>query len=327
MGQPDIILQDNTDSAIEESRRVLTLEAEGILALRESIGQDFHDAIEIFEKCKGRIVVTGMGKSGHIGCKVAATLASTGAPSFFVHPAEASHGDLGMITKDDVVLAMSYSGETAELSNILEFTKRYDIPLVSITGGATSTLAKMSTVCLALPKVGEACPIGLAPTTSTTMTLALGDAIATTLLKRRKFSSEHFGVFHPGGSLGKRLQTVDDIMHSGDELPLADPSLTMQDGLLMMTAKRFGCIGVTGTGGVLTGIVTDGDLRRHMSSDLLSATVGDVMTGSPRTIGSSALVAEALSVMNKNSITSLFVVDGAGKPIGIIHVHDCLRVS
>ncbi|OJX70562.1 KpsF/GutQ family sugar-phosphate isomerase [Magnetospirillum sp. 64-120] len=306
------------------AHRVLATEAEALTALAQSLDGPFVAACDILAAVKGRVVVSGMGKSGHVGCKVAATLASTGTPSFFVHPAEASHGDLGMITTDDAVIALSNSGETPELSDIIAFTRRFNIPLIGITSRGGSTLATQSDVALVLPPIPEACPMGLAPTTSTTMMLALGDALAVALLERRGFTAADFRVFHPGGQLGRRLLKVADIMHGGDSLPVVVPGAAMTQVILEMTAKSLGCVGVVGEDGLLAGIITDGDLRRHLDPDLMHAPAEQVMTRNPKTVAPSLLAAEALRIMNEKSITSLFVVDN-GRPVGVVHVHDLLR--
>lgn len=308
------------------ARRVLRLESEGIAALAESLGDSYIAALDLLHEVKGRVIVTGMGKNGHIARKIAATMASTGTPTQFVHPGEASHGDLGMITSADAVLALSNSGETNELRDILEYSRRYAIPLIAITGRAGSTLDEMADVTLRLPATPEACPMGLAPTTSTTAALALGDALAVSLLERKGFSPQDFQVFHPGGKLGQALLRVSDLMHKGDAMPLCAADAPMKEAILIITAKSFGCIGVLDADGRLSGVVTDGDLRRHMDSDLLAQRAGDVMTGTPKTIRPQALAAEAVAVMNANSITGLFVVDD-GKPAGILHIHDCLRAG
>ena len=267
-----------------------------------------------------------MGKSGHVARKIAATMASTGTPAFFVHPGEASHGDLGMITADDGLLLLSNSGETAELRDMIEYSRRFAIPLVAMVRRATSILVEAANVALVLPEVPEASPVG-APTTSTTMMLALGDALAVALLERRGFAHEDFGLFHPGGALGKQFIRVQDLMHAGEALPLVSPELLVSEVLLVITRGSFGCAGVVDTSGVLVGIVTDGDLRRHLGADLLTKTASDIMTVQPVTIKPEALAAEALNVMNQRKITSLFVLDGAGVPQGILHVHDCLRAG
>jgi arabinose-5-phosphate isomerase len=308
---------------------VLNTEAAGLLSLASSLGERFGQAIDRLASASGRVVISGMGKSGHVGRKIAATMASTGTPALFVHPAEASHGDLGMVVHGDAVLAISNSGETAELADLVAHTRRFALPLVAITGRADSTLAQAADVALILPKAAEACPMGLAPTTSTTMQLALGDAIAVALLTRRGFTAADFREIHPGGKLGARLRRVREVMHTGEAIPLVPPDMPMAIALLHMTEKRFGCVGIVGEDGVLTGIVTDGDLRRAMGPDLLSRRAGDIMTASPRTIGPDALAVEALHAMNAHQrpVTTLFVVDTAGRPLGILHVHDLLRAG
>lgn len=305
------------------------MEAAGLLAMARCVGPGFTAAVDLLDRMAGRAIVTGMGKSGHIARKIAATLASTGTTAVFVHPAEASHGDLGMITDSDVIVALSNSGETSELADIVTYAKRFEIPLIAITGRGDSTLAKAADTALVLADTAEACPMGLAPTTSTTVTLALGDALAVALLERKGFSADDFHVLHPGGKLGRQLLRVADIMHVGDALPLVGRDTHMAEALITMTAKSFGCVGVVDEGGALAGIVTDGDLRRHMSPDLMSLNVTDIMTQGATTIRADALVSEALHVMNGGGgrpITNLFVVDD-GKPVGIIHIHDCLRVG
>ncbi|TAN71963.1 MAG: KpsF/GutQ family sugar-phosphate isomerase, partial [Magnetospirillum sp.] len=296
-------------------------------ALAAGLGAEFLKAVELLEGAKGRVAVTGMGKSGHIARKIAATMASTGRTAFYIHPAEASHGDLGMVTGDDAVIALSNSGETPELGDILAYTRRFDIPLIGITARAGSTLATTADVALVLPPIPEACPMGLAPTTSTTMMLALGDALAVTLLERKGFTAADFKVFHPGGQLGQRLLKVADLMHAADQLPLVTLDTTMAEVLLVMTAKSLGCAGVIAADGRLAGIVTDGDLRRHMRPDLLSLSAADAMTKGPKTVGPNLLAAEALRIMNTKAITSLFVVGDDGRPVGALHVHDCLRAG
>ncbi len=305
--------------------RVLRLEAEALIALADSLDGAFARALEILAGVRGRVIVTGMGKSGHVARKIAATLASTGTPALFVHPAEASHGDLGMITAEDAVVALSNSGETAELGDIVGYTRRFRIPLIGVTRRAGSSLAERSDVALVLPGTPEACPLGLAPTTSTTMMLALGDALAVALLERRGFTASDFQVFHPGGALGGRLLKVSELMHA--DPPLAAPDTPMSEAILTMTAMRFGCVGVVDATGVLVGIVTDGDLRRHMGPELVSATAEAVMTRGPRTIRPGALAAEALALMNEWRITSLFVTEEDRRPVGILHVHDLLRAG
>lgn len=329
-----------TDPDLEVARNVLTTEAAGLRALALALDANFARAVDLLDGHApdgagssaprgGRVVVSGMGKSGHIARKIAATLASTGTPALFVHPAEASHGDLGMVMAGDAVLALSNSGETAELADLVAHTRRFGLPLVAITGRAGSTLAQAADVALVLPPSPEACPMGLAPTTSTTMQLALGDALAVALLTRRGFGPADFGVFHPGGKLGSRLRRVRDVMHGPESLPLTQANTPMHDALLIMTAKRFGCLGVVAQSGTLEGIITDGDLRRAMGPGLLEQTAGAVMTRGPRTIGPDALAAEALRIMNDpdRPITALFVVDADHRPAGILHIHDLLRAG
>ncbi|MBV8536005.1 MAG: KpsF/GutQ family sugar-phosphate isomerase [Alphaproteobacteria bacterium] len=320
------------------ARRVLELEAEGILAVARSLDRDptaITRAVDLLARVTGRVIVSGMGKSGHIARKIAATLASTGTPAQFVHPAEASHGDLGMITRADAVLALSHSGETAEMADLLAFTRRFAIPLIGLTSGAGSQLAQAADVTLLLPPIREACPLGLAPTTSTTAALALGDALAVALFERKGFSADDFHQFHPKGALGRRFLRVSDLMHRGDAMPLIGATAAMADALVEMTAKRLGCVGVSDGEGRLVGIITDGDLRRHMSPSLLQQTVSTVMTAQPLTIRPQALAAEAMRVMNDanngGGITNLFVVETAGReagrPVGVLHIHDILRAG
>ena len=306
--------------------RVLHQEADALGRLADSLDGQLLKALDILYAVTGRVIVTGMGKSGHIARKIAATLASTGTPAQFVHPAEASHGDLGMVTSHDAVLALSNSGDAPELSDILGYARRWNIPVIGITMRPESALGTAADVTLVLPKTAEAGTIGHVPTTSTTMMLALGDALAVCLVERRGFSLEDFQELHPGGKLGQILVRVGNLMHVGDEVPLIGTEEAMSHALLIMTAKTFGCVGVVGTNGELVGIVTDGDLRRHMGPDLVRERVGDVMTKGPVTIRANALAAEAVRVMNERSITSLFVVDGM-KPAGIVRLHDCLKVG
>ncbi len=327
MTQKRLLKQDRAMSdLIETAKNVLRLEIEGLQALSASLDQSFIAALDLLGAMKGRAVVSGMGKSGHIGRKIAATLASTGTPAMYVHPGEASHGDLGMITEDDLVIALSNSGETTELADLVAYTRRFGIPLIAIIGRNGSTLAKAADVALALPDLSEACAITAAPTTSTTMMLALGDALAVAMLEQKGFSLDDFQVFHPGGKLGRRLLKVDDIMHTGDALPLIGEAEKMSVAILEMTAKSFGCLGVVDGEGRLLGIITDGDLRRHMSDDLLGHTTAQVMTGGARTAPSGTLASEALRIMNSKAITTLFIVD-EGVPVGIVHIHDCLRAG
>ncbi len=315
---------------VASALRTLELEREGLSQLHESIGgllaKPFGAALRLLRAARGRVIVTGMGKSGHVGQKIAATFASTGTPAFFVHPSEASHGDLGMITSDDVILAFSWSGETVELNPIITYSRRYSVPLIAITSRAESALAQQSNVVLQLPRSKEACPHGLAPTTSTTMQLAIGDCLAIALLEAKGFTANDFKVFHPGGSLGARLKYVADVMHKGDQLPLAREDEAMSAALVTMTQKSFGCLGIVDQKGKLVGIVTDGDLRRHMGKNLLTAHTSDIMTPKPKTARPKMLASAALEMINASRITALFVVD-RGKPVGIVHVHDLLRAG
>ena len=314
---------------IAVARAVLGTEAAGLHALAAALDAGFATAVALLAGATGRVVVSGMGKSGHVGRKIAATFASTGTPALFVHPAEASHGDLGMVVPGDAVLALSNSGETAELADLIAHTRRFGLPLVGITGRADSALARAADAALVLPAAREACPMGLAPTTSTTMQMALGDALAVALLTRRGFGPSDFRSIHPGGRLGARLRRVRDLMHVGADLPLAPPDTPMDAALLLITEKRFGCLGVIGADGRLVGILTDGDLRRAMGPALLQRRVGEIMTAKPRTIGPEALAAEALHEMNAGArpVTVLFVVDARHCPIGLLHVHDLLRAG
>ncbi len=314
------------DAMRAAGRRVLVLEAEALVSLADSLDGEFTAAVDILAGSSGRVIVTGMGKSGHVAAKIASTLASTGTPAHFVHPGEAAHGDLGMIARGDVVLALSNSGGTAELAAVVAHAARSSVPLVALTARADSPLAEAARLALVLPAVPEACPMGLAPTTSTTMMLALGDALAVALLERKGFSVDDFRDLHPGGSLGQSLQLVSDIMHVGGAMPLVGLRTDMAEALFEISSKAFGCVGVTDDEGALVGIVTDGDLRRSMSTDLLQRPVSAIMTASPKTIRPRALVAEAVAAMNDAQITALFVVE-TDAPVGIIHVHDCLRAG
>ena len=317
-------------SSISPAIRTLRVESAGLHALENALagemGQHFERACALISGAKGRVIVTGMGKSGHIGAKVAATLASTGTPAFFVHPAEASHGDLGMITPEDVILALSWSGETAELRNIVFYSRRFRVPLIAVTSRDTSTLARSADVAIVPPRVEEACPHGLAPTTSTLIQLAIGDALAISLLEARGFTADDFLKFHPGGSLGANLAHVRDVMHSGDRLPLAPLGTRMREALLLISQKGFGCLGITDGTGDLVGIITDGDLRRHLTGDIFDRSVDDVMTAEPKTVGPDALVASALEILNSATITALLVVERR-KPVGIVHLHDLLKIG
>jgi len=309
--------------------RTLEAEAGGIAALtaamQDGLGPAFTAAVDMVRAARGRVIVTGMGKSGHVGNKIAATLSSTGTPAFFVHPAEASHGDLGMITRDDVIMALSWSGETVELKNLIDYSRRHRIGLIAVTVDPGSTLAKAADIVLTLPQAREACPHNLAPTTSSLMQLALGDALAIALLESRGFTALDFGALHPGGRLGAALKSVRDLMHSGAKIPLAPMGSAMSDALVEMTAKGFGCVGILDRG-VLVGIITDGDLRRKMRPDLLETKVDAVMTRTPKTVRPDQLATEALEILNSSKITALFVVE-ASAPIGIIHLHDLLRAG
>jgi arabinose-5-phosphate isomerase len=307
---------------------VIGLEARALAELEDTLGACFVRAVATMLGARGRVIVSGMGKSGHVARKVAATLASTGTPAQFVHPAEASHGDLGMITGDDVVLLLSNSGETPELADLIAYTRRFRIPLIGVAREPESTLLRQSDVALVLPRAPEACSVGLAPTTSTTMTMALGDALSVALMEHRQFTPEDFKGFHPGGRLGARLATVADLMHRGAEMPLTTPATAMGEALIEMSRKGFGVVGVVDDAGGLVGVVTDGDLRRNMDG-LLARSVAEVMTRNPRTIATTALASEALGVMNARKITTLFATDPAepDRPAGILHVHDVLRAG
>ena len=316
--------------ALDAARKSVEIETAGMARLREALdgklGVALEAAIEKIRTARGRVIVSGMGKSGHIGRKVAATLASTGTPAFFLHPAEASHGDLGMVTPDDVILAFSWSGETAELADLIEYAKRFAIPLIAATSRGDSALGRAADVLLALPEVEEACPNGLAPTTSTTIQLVLGDALAVALIEDRGFSAQDFRQFHPGGKLGARLHKVDDLMHGGEDIPLLPEAANMTEVILAMTGKRFGCVGLVDANGVLTGIITDGDLRRHWAERMQEKKPAEIMTRSPRTAPLGALASAALETMNRMKITVLFIVAG-GKPVGILHIHDLLKAG
>ncbi len=303
-------------------------EIETLQILKNSLDSNLSVALDLLQNTKGRVIVTGMGKSGHVARKMAATFASTGTVSFFVHPAEASHGDLGMISDDDVIIAISYSGESKELSDILVYAKRHNIPLIAITRNPQSALGKNSSLVLKLPDNGEACPLGLAPTSSTTATMVLGDVLAVDLMERRGFSATDFRQRHPGGKLGAILCKVSDVMHKGDEMPLLKEDANMQEALLVMSEKMLGCVGITDNEGNLTGIITDGDLRRWMSPNLITEKVSKVMTKNPKVINPDALIVDAVNLMNNTGrgITNLFVVQDK-KPVGVIHIHDCLKAG
>jgi len=318
-------------SDITVAINVLTMESDALVALAQSIttnlNHEFTKAVDILFAVQGRVIISGMGKSGHIARKIAATMASTGTPAQFVHPGEASHGDLGMVTDKDVVFALSNSGETSELSDLIAHTRRFSIPLIGLTGRAGSSLADAADCPLVLPNCPEACPMGLAPTTSTTMALALGDALAVALLERKGFSPDDFHVLHPGGKLGSQLLKVDDIMRHGADVPMIDKSAPMSEALLEMTEKSMGCIAIVNDDGDYIGVITDGDLRRHMQDDdLIKMQAGDVMSKGGITLTPSTMASEALAIMNNKSITNVFVLQ-SGKPVGALHIHDCLRAG
>jgi len=318
------------NAAAASALRTLATEASGLAALASALenglAEPFATAVDLVSGITGRVIITGVGKSGHIGTKIAATLASTGTPAFFVHPAEANHGDLGMISPDDVVIALSWSGETAELKGIVAYTRRFAIPLIAITSGPDSALAREASVVIGLPRVAEACPHGLAPTTSTLMQLVVGDALAVALLEARDFTPDQFRTFHPGGKLGASLTKVAEIMHTGESLPLVQSGANMGDAVLEISRKGFGCVAVVSDTGTLEGIITDGDLRRHMGADLLSMRVDDVMTRTPKTVSADMLAGAALQLLNASTITVVMVVEDE-RPVGIVHLHDLLRIG
>ena len=315
---------------VASALRTIETEGEGLAALSaamcEGLGAAFVAAVETIRKARGRVIVTGMGKSGHVARKIAATLASTGTPAFFVHAADASHGDLGMITSDDVMLVLSWSGETEELTDLINYSRRFSIVLIAVTVSAESTLGRAADIVLALPQAREACPHNLAPTTSSLMQLALGDALAIALLESRGFTAIDFGVFHPRGKLGAALKCVRDLMHPPPAVPLIGRGALMADAIVEMSAKGFGCVAVTDGDGKLAGVITDGDLRRHMRDDLLQAPVDEVMTANPKTVRPDQLASEALQLLNAAKITALIVVDRE-RPVGILHLHDLLRAG
>lgn len=320
---------------IESAVHTLNTEAEGIAALsaalRDGLGRTLTAAVEIIRAsqkndARGRLIVTGMGKSGHVARKLAATFASTGTPASFVHPSEASHGDLGMIMDEDVIFALSWSGETAELKNIIDYAKRRNIALIGMTSDANSTLGRAADVVLALPQAREACPHNLAPTTSSLMQLALGDALAIALLEARGFSAQQFHVLHPGGRLGALLKFARDVMRTGHAIPLARAGSRMADAIVEMSAKGVGCIGIVDAHSQLCGIITDGDLRRHMRPGLTEATVDEIMTPRPKSCRPDQLVSEVIEMLNSKKITAMFVVEGS-RPVGVVHLHDLLRIG
>jgi arabinose-5-phosphate isomerase len=321
---------DKARDLIASAVRTLEAEAGGITALiaaiHDGLGQSFIAAVERLRAARGRVIVTGMGKSGHVARKIAATFASTGTPAFFVHPSEASHGDLGMITPDDVIMAVSWSGETAEMRDLIDYSRRFRIGLIALTAFADSTLGQAADVVLAVPSAREACPHNLAPTTSTIMQAALGDALAIALLESRGFTALDFGALHPGGRLGAMLKFVRDVMHKGDAMPVASLGMRMSEAVVVMSAKGFGCVAITNEDGALVGIITDGDLRRHMGANFLDARVEEVMTRGPKTVRPDQLASEALEIINSSKITVMMVTE-AGKPVGIVHFHDLLRAG
>jgi arabinose-5-phosphate isomerase len=331
MSQPDAMARKSTTNAlIASALRTLEVERDGVAALAAAIcdglGNPFCAAVETIRGARGRVIVTGMGKSGHVGRKIAATLASTGTPAFFVHAADASHGDLGMITSDDVMLALSWSGETEELKDLINYSRRFRIALIAVTASADSTLGKAADIVLALPAIREACPHNLAPTTSSLMQLALGDAVAIALLESRGFTALDFGIFHPRGQLGAALKFIRDVMHPGDAVPIIRRGLPMSEAIVEMSAKGFGCVAVVEDNGKLAGVITDGDLRRHMRVDLLQARVDAIMTVAPKVVRPDQLASEALQILNSSKITALIVV-AAERPVGIVHFHDLLRAG
>jgi arabinose-5-phosphate isomerase len=328
--QAQAAMTDQATAAISSALRTLDAEASGVTALaaalQSDLGPAFAAACDRIRNARGRLIITGLGKSGHIGRKIAATFASTGTPAFFVHAAEASHGDLGMITADDVIMALSWSGEQPEMKNLITYAKRFRIPLIAMTADSESTLAQAADISLALPKAREACPHNLAPTTSSLMLLALGDALAIALLEGRGFTSVDFSVLHPGGKLGAMLKYTRDLMHDGAAVPLKPLGTKMSDALVEMSSKGFGCVGIVDRHGHIVGIVTDGDLRRHMRPDLMTVVVDEVMTKNPKTISRDLLASEALEILNSSKITALLVTEGK-KPVGIVHLHDLLRAG
>ena len=315
---------------VASALRTLELEASGIRALaaamRNDLGRALTLAVDTIRRSHGRLIVTGMGKSGHVGRKIAATFASTGTPAFFVHPSEASHGDLGMITPDDVVMALSWSGETAELKNLIDYSKRFRIALIAITAHADSTLGKSADVALVLPQAREACPHNLAPTTSSLMQLAMGDALSIALLESRGFSERDFHLLHPSGRLGAMLKFVRDVMRTGNAIPLCQTGNRMSEAIVEMSAKGVGCVGIVNSRNYLVGIITDGDLRRHMRPGLTESIVDEIMTESPKRCRPDQLVSEVIEALNSSKITAIFVVE-AQKPVGVVHLHDLLRVG
>ena len=318
------------EQIISAAKQVLEIETKGMNLLKNSIGDAFVQAVNLMFNTKGRVIISGMGKSGHVGQKIAATLASTGTPSFFVHPSEASHGDLGMLTKSDTLVTISNSGESREMGDIISFSRRFGIPMIAITGCPTSSMAQAADIVLLIPNkkdAPEACPLGMAPTTSTTTTIALGDALAVALLEMRGFTREQFHDRHPGGKLGNVLLKVSDVMAKGDDMPIVSPTMMMADALVVMTEKSLGCLGVIDDNGTLIGVITDGDLRRHMTADIIVRQTRDIMTKNPKTIPPNMLGTEAVGLMNSAKITNVFVVDADGKPLGLLHLHHLLQAG
>ena len=311
---------------IKIAKQVINTENKGLKTLTNSINNNFVKAINILKKTKGRIILTGIGKSGIIANKISSTLSSTGSPSQFIHPAEASHGDLGILSKNDSIIALTFSGKTNELNDIFFYSKENKIPLIIITSKSNSNLKQISKICIELSNIKEACPLNLAPTTSTTAMLALGDAIAIVLMKLKKFTKKDFYSFHPGGELGKKLLLVKNVMHQGNKIPLAEEKILMNNVIIEMSKKRFGCVGVTSKNKKLVGVITDGDLRRHMKNNIFEKTAGEIMKKNPKTINKEMFVTNALEIMEKNKITQVFIVQN-NKPIGILHIHDCIELG
>lgn len=313
------------DAILKTATRVLGVEADALSYLSQNLPADFAAAVRAILACRGRVIISGIGKSGHIGRKIAATLASTGTPSYFVHCAEASHGDLGMVSREDVCVLISNSGETAELRDMVYHTQRFSIPMIGISSNANSTLMQAADHCLTLPKLPEACSIGMAPTTSTTLTLAMGDALAVALMEQRHFAPEDFGVYHPGGKLGAQMRTVSELMHGGDDIPLLEEDADMHDVLMAMTSKGFG-IAVLVKDGTLSGVITDGDLRRNMDG-LMERTAAGIANRTPLVVTPECLAPEALALLNERKLNVLVVVDAAQTPLGVLHIHDLLRAG
>ena len=317
--------------AARSALRTLKAEKSGLAdlerALKNGLSAPFTEVVRKIHATPGRVVLTGIGKSGHVGAKIAATLASTGTPSFFVHPVEANHGDLGMITAQDAILALSWSGETSELQGIVAYSRRFSIPLMAITSGENSTLSREADIVLCLPKSQEACPHGLAPTTSALMQLAIGDALAVALLEARGFSAVDFKTFHPGGKLGATLSHVGDVMHRDDEIPLVPTGTSMRDAVMMLSIKRFGCVGIIGDDGCLAGIITDGDIARHLGKNLVEMKVDEIMTRNPKTVRPTTLATSAMGLLNLHNISALIVTDDDKRPLGIVHFHDLLKIG